>query len=74
MCMHFSCAYVCIMAILISHSLCRQMVAELSGLPDQPPCFGDLSGNLCPTTTDDIIARLKDQYLVMTSWTRPSYR
>ena len=50
------------------------MASELSGLPDQPPCLGSLNGNLCPATTDEIISRLKDQYLVMTSWTRPSYR
>jgi len=50
------------------------MASQLSGLPDQPPCLGDFVNNACPATTQEIISRLKDQYLVSPSWTRPSYR
>ncbi|XP_065902491.1 putative beta-lactamase-like 1 [Dysidea avara] len=51
----------------------RQMASQLSGLPDQPPCLGDFVNNACPATTQEIVSRLKDQYLVSPSWTRPSY-
>ena len=56
-------------------SICRQIASELSGLPNSPPCSPDiLKGNICPGTTDEILHKLKDQYLAMTAWTRPSYR
>ena len=51
------------------------MAAQLSGLPPNPPCFPDiLTKNICPSTTDEILSRLKDQFLPTTGWTRPSYR
>ena len=53
----------------------RQLASELSGLPNNPPCTPDLLlKNVCPGTTDEILSKLKDQYLAMTAWTRPSYR
>ena len=66
--MHF---YIFIVKILF----CRQITSELSGLPNNPPCSPDiLTKNFCPSTTDEILSKLKDQYLPMTGWTRPSYR
>ena len=57
------------------NSSCRQIASELSGLPNNPPCSPDiLTKNFCPSTTDEILSKLKDQYLPMTGWTRPSYR
>ena len=51
------------------------MASQLSGLPPNPPCFPNiLTKNICPATTDEILSRLKDQYLPMTGWTRPLYR
>ena len=59
--------------VLLFYQL-RQMASQLSGLPNQPPCVPNiLTKNLCPTT-DEILSNLKDQYLIMPSWTRPSYR
>ena len=55
--------------------LFRQLASQLSGLPPNPPCFPNiLTKNICPESTDEILSKLKDQYLPMTAWTRPSYR
>jgi len=53
----------------------RQVMADMAGLPGNPPCFVNVfTKTLCPDDTHTIISRLKDQYLTAPPWTRPSYR
>ncbi|XP_065903484.1 putative beta-lactamase-like 1 isoform X2 [Dysidea avara] len=52
----------------------RQVMADMSGLPGNPPCYLNIfTKTLCPDDTHTILSRLKEQYLTAPPWTRPSY-
>ena len=54
---------------------------QMSGLPREVPCVEAMSSdgikeetNICPLTTGEVLARLKNESLKFPTWTVPSYR
>ncbi|CAI8001938.1 Putative beta-lactamase-like 1 [Geodia barretti] len=57
----------------------RQIASQMSGLPREAPCVEPAARevrdgvNICPLTTDEILASLSNESLIFPTWTVPSY-